>query len=350
MADANAIAAAVTTALAAHTSNRETGPRDPKYSELDIEPETRSPDLLDRSSFRAYYRQFRVKFFMTMMTYGILPYIQAAAYHHTSDIKLNDYDGVGAWTGDNNIGENDAELKKCENRAYFYLFHVLAPSGHWAAIRDKVRNDKMPMLHFFMRLDEHYLKSTNNSKNKARTELYSNVTWKPRETLSSFYLQLDQAVTNFEYETRYCDTDPAADFTVTPQELFFIIKDALLRKSDAMEGIIENFETEVRLHHGNKLEPPPTGNGFTLLEQLKDKCLEKEEKFRSNGVIPQAMYAAIPTAPYHSAPPAAYQAQPVANYEHTPTTQVRQRRQQAPSAASAAPAPSPAPDTNAKST
>ena len=52
MADANAIAAAVTTALAAHTSNHDTGPRDPKYSELDIEPETRSPDLLDRSSFR----------------------------------------------------------------------------------------------------------------------------------------------------------------------------------------------------------------------------------------------------------------------------------------------------------
>ena len=94
MADANAIAAAVTTALAAHTSNHDTGPRDPKYSELDIEPETRSPDLPDRSSFRAYYRQFRVKFFMTMMmTYGTLPYIQAAAYHHTSDIKLNDYDG-----------------------------------------------------------------------------------------------------------------------------------------------------------------------------------------------------------------------------------------------------------------
>ena len=136
MADANAIAAAVTTALAAHTTNQTTGPRDPKYSELDIEPETRSPDLLDRSTFRAYYRQFRVKFFMTMMTYGILPYIQAAAHHHTPTIKLNDYDGVGAWTGNNGIGANDAELKKCENRAYFYLFHVLAPSGHWAAIRE----------------------------------------------------------------------------------------------------------------------------------------------------------------------------------------------------------------------
>ena len=62
MADASAIAAAVTAALTTHSTK--TGPRDPKYSELDIEPETRSPDLLDRSTFRAYYRQFRVKFFM----------------------------------------------------------------------------------------------------------------------------------------------------------------------------------------------------------------------------------------------------------------------------------------------
>ena len=214
MTDTQELAAAITAAIQAP---RTPGPRDPKYESLEVMPETGSPDLLERSAFRSFYRTFRVKFLLTMVTYGILPYLQASAHHHTGNIKLKDFDGIGSWTGDNGIQDNDDEIKKCEDRAYFYLFHVLHPNGHWSAIRDKARNDDMPVLHFIFRLDEQYLRSTLDTVDNARTNLYNTVHWAPRQTLSSFYLAFDQAVTDYEYEKKYCESDGDDQFTMKPR-------------------------------------------------------------------------------------------------------------------------------------
>ena len=108
MTDTQALAAAITAAIQAP---RTPGPRDPKYESLEIMPETGSPDLLERSAFRSFYRTFRVKFLLTMVTYGILPYLQASAHHHTGNIKLKDFDGIGSWTGDNGIRCQQAALR-----------------------------------------------------------------------------------------------------------------------------------------------------------------------------------------------------------------------------------------------
>ena len=77
-----------------------------------------------------------------------------------------------------------------------------------------------------------------------------------------------------------------------PQELFYILKNALQRKTDVLLPIIESFQNEIRLHHGNKF-PTNTAKAFELLEQFKDRCLLKVEQLRKNGTIPQAMFAAM---------------------------------------------------------
>ena len=61
-----------------------------------------------------------------------------------------------------------------------------------------------------------------------------------------------------------------------PQELFYILKNALQRKTDVLLPIIESFQNEIRLHHGNKF-PTDTAKAFELLEQFKDRCLLKVE-------------------------------------------------------------------------